>query len=126
MNLLYDWYQASQALTQLKERELTLRKQVFEQYFPEPKEGVNRTDIPGDAVLVATLPYNYTVDADAVEAGLKKVPASVREKLIVFKPSLGKAVYNALSKKARTDFTAECLSVKPGTPSLEIVVKPSE
>lgn len=120
MNTLINWYQVSEQLREIKKQELALRKQVVEEYFPELDEGANTTDIEGDAVLTATLPYSYSVDPDSLEAGLAHVPATKQEKLINWKPSLSLTVYRSLSKKARDAFTAECVTVKPGTPSLKI------
>lgn len=120
MNTLYNWYQTSEQLKDLKKRELDLRKQVIEEYFPELIEGTNKTEISGDSLLVATLPYSYSVDADSMEAGLEHIPKTKREKIVVWKPSMSIAVYRTLNRKAMIAFTAECITVKPGTPSLKI------
>lgn len=123
---LYKWYEKQQQLQVLKQEEIELRRELFEEFFPEPKEGTQRILVPGDAELVAKLPYNYTLDPELLDAGLKHVPKTQHEALINWKPSLAKSVYNKLSKKARTGFTAECLVITPGTPSLEIVLKPAD
>lgn len=120
MNPLYEWYEADLALKAAKEKEMELRKQVFEAYFPEPVEGTNKVEVEGGAVLIANLPYNYSLDEDGVEAGLALVPKGKQETLVVYKPTLVKKVYNGLSAKAKAAFTAECVVVKPGTPSLQI------
>ena len=120
MNILVNWYQAQQTLAAAKKTELALRKQVVEEYFPELDEGANTCEIDGDATLTATLPYNYSVDVDTLDAGLEHIPATKQEKLITWKPSMSIAVYRKLTKKARNGFTAECVTVKPGTPSLKI------
>jgi len=122
MNNLVNWYQTSEALKELKKEELRLRKLVVEEHFEELQEGTNRCDIPGDSQLVATLPYSYSLDADEIDAALELIPKTKRDKIIVWKPQLDKRVYNSLSKKARTEFTAQCVTVKPGTPSLRIEV----
>lgn len=120
MNTLVHWYQVSEQLREIKKQELALRKQVVEEYFPELEEGANVCEIEGDATLTATLPYNYSVDQDTLDEGLEHVPATKRDKLITWKPSMSLAVYRKLTKKARNAFTAECVTVKPGTPSLKI------
>ena len=123
MNLLYEWYQAAEAAKSAKAQELELRKQVFAEYFPEPTEGTNRVEVEG-ADLVAVLPYNYSLDEDAADDAIEAhIPKSKQEDILSWKPSLNKKVYNSLSKKARTGFTADCLTIKPGTPSLKIVPK---
>lgn len=122
LNELYEWYQLTEQLVPMKAKELELRKKLFGEYFPEPVEGTNRVEIEG-AELIAVLPYNYTIDPDDLDAALETVPASKRDQLITWKPSLAKKVYNSLSKKARTTFTTTCLTVKPGSPSLKIVPK---
>ena len=123
MSKLYQWYEMNEQLKKLKAEELSLRKEIFAEYFPEPVEGTNRCDVEGNAQLVANFPYNYTVDADNLEAGLKHVPKSQKDTLITMKPSMSTKVYRQLSNKARTGFTSECLTVTPGTPSLQIVPK---
>jgi len=120
MNNLVNWYQTAEKLKALKAIELELRKAVVAEHFEELTEGVNRCDIAGDSVLVATLPYNYSLDIDEIETGLKLVPKTKRDKLIIYKPSMSIKVYRTLSKKALTDFTAQCVTVKPGTPTLKI------
>lgn len=120
-NKLYEWFQLDEQLRDLKTREIALRKEIFAELFPEPKEGTNKVAVPGNAQLVATFPYNYKVDADSVEAALKHVPKAKQDTLVKWKPELAISVYRALSKKAMTDFTAECLTITPGTPSLKIV-----
>ncbi len=122
MNNLYNWYQASEKLKTLKAKELELRKLVVAEYFPELNEGTNKAEIPGDSILVATLPYNYSLDADNLEAGMEHIPKTKRDKLVTYKPSMSLAVYRTLTKKAMTAFTAECVSIKPGTPTLKIEV----
>ncbi len=123
MNELYEWWELTQQLKITKARELELRKKLFAEHFPEPAEGVNRCEISGNSELVATYPYRYTLDEVSVDAGLEHVPESKREKLITWKMGFSKAIYNKLSKKAREAFTAECITVTPGTPSLKIVSK---
>lgn len=123
MNKLYQWYEKNEQLKVLKAEELSLRKEVFAEYFPQPVEGTNRCDVEGGAQLVANFPYNYTLDPEAVEKGLEHVPQSQKDTLVVMKPYLSTKVYRQLSKKARTGFTSECLTITPGSPSLQIVPK---
>lgn len=121
MNKLYQWYEKAEQLKKLKAEEIELRKEVFGDYFPEPKEGTNKVEVEGNAQLVAQFPYNYTLDADSIDAGLEHVPKTYKDNLVVWKPTLAIKVYRQLSKKARTGFTSECLTITPGSPSLTIV-----
>lgn len=119
-NPLYAWYELQEQLKELRAEELELRKQLFEQYFPDPDEGANKVEIEGQAELIGTLPYRYTLDEAAVEDALKHVPKTKRDKLIKYTPKMSVAVYRKLSAKARDAFTAEAVTVTPGTPSLKI------
>lgn len=120
MNSLVKWYQAAEQLRAAKAVELELRKQVVEEFFPVLEEGAQSVEIDGDAKLVCTLPYSYSVDADTLNEGLTHIPATKQDKIVIWKPSMSLAVYRKLTKKARNAFTAECITIKPGTPSLKI------
>lgn len=121
MNNLVNWYQVSEQLKALKEKELALRKLVVKEFFPSLDEGSNTCKIEGDANLICTQPYSYAVDVDTLDEGLEHIPATKREKIVVWKPSISVAVYYKLTKKARNAFTTECVTIIPGTPSLKIV-----
>lgn len=124
-DLLVQWFQVKQQLDALKEQERQLRDQVFNSYFPEAEYGTNKCDIPGDAELVADYPLNLSIDESALESALEHVPKTKRDKVVRWKPSLAKTVYNTLSKKAREGFD-ECVIAKPGAPSVSIRMKPEE
>lgn len=123
MQDIIDWYELVEKLKVLKAQELEMRVKLFSTYFPEPEEGTNFCDIQGGE-LVADLPYSYTLDRDTMEEALESIPTTKRDKLIGWKPSLVTSVYNKLSVGARKKFTAACLTVTPGTPSLKIVATP--
>jgi hypothetical protein len=123
MNSLVNWYQAAEKLKAAKSVELAFRKQVVEEYFPVLEEGAQSVEIEGNAELICTQPYAYSVDADTLDEGLTHIPATKQDKIVTWKPSMSVAVYRRLTKKARNAFTAECVTIKPGTPSLKI--KPS-
>ena len=120
MNNLVNWYQAAEQLKAVKAKELALRKLVVEEYFPTLKEGIQNIEIDGNAELVCTQPYSYSVDADTLDKGLIHIPATKQDKIVIWKPSLSVAIYRKLTNKARNAFTAECITIKPGTPSLNI------
>ena len=120
MNSLVIWYQAAEQLRAAKAAELALRKQVVEEYFPHLEEGAQSIEIEGDAELVCTQPYSYSVDVDTLDEGLTHIPATKQDKLVTWSPKMSVAVYRKLTKKARNAFTAECITIKPGTPSLKI------
>jgi hypothetical protein len=119
-NPLYQWYELQLQLKELKKQELTLRREVFEMYFPDPDEGANRVEVEGGAHLVGTLPYRYTLDEAAVEEALEHVPKTKREKLITYQPKMSLAVFRKLNAKARDNFANDALTITPGTPSLKI------
>lgn len=120
MNNLVIWYQAAEDLKAAKAAELALRQQVVAEYFPELVEGEQAVGIEGNAELICTQPYSYSVDIDTYEAALEHLPKTKQEKIIDWIPNLDMSVYNKLTKKAHKAFTAECVTIIIGTPSLEI------
>jgi len=120
MNSLVKWYQAAEQLRAAKATELALRKQVVEEYFPTLEEGAQSVGIEGNAKLVCTQPYSYSVDVDALDAALEHLPKTKQDKIVTWKPTMSVSVFRKLTKKAQNAFAAECLTIKPGTPSLTI------
>lgn len=130
---LFDWYQIQDQLARLKAQEVILRCKLFKHHFPTPKEGTNDLEL-GPLLVAAGIPDDgrvlkggHTINRTVDEAALlvlapafteNKIPV---DKLIKRKPELAKGEYNKLTKEEKQLFD-QALIVKPGTPSLEVVL----
>jgi hypothetical protein len=124
MNDLFEWYEAQDQLGKLKSKEMLLRNRIFGAYFPDPKEGTNNFNLDDGYVLKGGHTINRDVDIGAFTAlreQLGGVGIQNPDDLIQFKPSLKLAKYRELTEEQRKLFDV-CLIVKPGAPSLEIVL----
>lgn len=115
--MLADWKATAQALQELKEKELTLRKQLFAGAFPSPTEGTQRVTLTDGTILKGEFKLNRKVDM-AVLQGLE-LPQRIKDIVIRMKPELDTKMYRTLKAEDREIFD-ECLTITPGTPSLEI------
>lgn len=123
------WYAKQKELRELKESEILLRKDLFKYYFPAPREGTNRLPLGGGWDLIAVQSLNRKVDEAVLDSMLKrlrvaKVPVDA---LFVYKPSLVKAEYDALTDEQRA-IVDECLTIEDGSPQMSIgpAVEPSQ
>lgn len=114
------WTEAQKAATYWKDEEMRLRKEIFEDAFPSPLEGVNRVDLPGGWKLKGTYKLTRKVD----EAALPSILDRLREKnvspdrLIKWKPELSTGEYKKLPGEVMA-IVDEILEIKPATPSIE-------
>lgn len=117
------WYQMSQELRTLKAKESLLRKKIFGSAFPDPKEGTNNYDLADGYVLKGQHVLNRDVDIGALDALKPKLREEGvnPDNLVKYKPELKKAEYNKLTQEQKQLFD-QCLIIKPGSPSLEIVL----
>lgn len=115
--MLTDWKVTVQTLQELKEKELTLRKQLFAGAFPAPAEGTQRVTLTDGTILKGVFKLNRKIDVEV----LKNLELSQRVKDLVvrYKPELDAKMYRTMSTEDREIFD-ECLTITPGTPSLEI------
>ena len=120
------WFKVKEELDALKARESLLRKQIADAAFPEDEriEGANnKLDIGGGYVLQLDHKINRTVD----EAGVLSLSEEMRKEGIavddVFKTKLsfGVAAYRKLDED-QVKLVDQCLTEKPGTPGLKIVL----
>lgn len=130
---LFEWYRVQEELRKLKAQEILLRTKLFKHHFKDPKEGTNSLELdplliaaglpPDGMVLKATHVINRSVDEAALNVltpvlDEKKIPVA---KLIKRKPELVKSEYNELTDDEKKLFD-QVLVIKPGTPSLEVVL----
>lgn len=119
---LQEWFDVSEELATLKNRELKLRKAIFTKHFDDPKEGVNNISLPNNYILKADRKINRSID----EAMLNAMGPELTDEdfdipaLVKWKPSLQTAAYRKLSDERRVRFD-QVLDIKDGTPALKIV-----
>lgn len=120
---LAKWYELSEQLKKLRAQEITLRKKIFGSAFPSPVEGTNSFELGDGYVLKGKHTLNRDVDPGAFDA--LKEPLRERginpDGLVQYKPSLVLREYRKLTAEEQ-QFFDQCLIVKPGSPSLEIVL----
>ncbi len=128
---LEEWYRLQEQLKKIKASEMLLRQKIFGFYFQAPVEGTNSAPLADGWVLKGKHTINREVDPGAL--GAMRVPdtetgksrfdaAGINvDKLIQYKPSLVLKEYRTLTDEQQKLFD-QCLIVKPGSPSLEIVL----
>lgn len=121
--VLSTWYKMAQELKKLKTKEILLRKEIFYNAFPKPHEGTNNYDLDDGYVLKGRYSLERSIDEGAFNALKEKLREEKinPDVLVQYKPSLVKKEYNKLTEEQKQLFD-QCLIVKPGSPSLEIVL----
>jgi hypothetical protein len=133
LNDLFEWYRIQDELKRLKAQEMILRVKLFKHHFKDPKEGTNDLEL-GPLLTAANIPDDgrvlkggHVINRSVDEAALlvlaptfaeKKLPV---DKLIKRKPELVIGEYRKLTKEEQLLFD-QALVIKPGTPSLEVVL----
>lgn len=120
---LREWYQVNEHLSDVKARELLLRKRLFAEAFPSPTEGAkdNKHALSDGWILQGDYKINRTVDEAALttlRSSGHNVAALV-DSVIRFKPEVKLKEWKALSDDDRR-LLADLVIEKPGTPSLEV------
>lgn len=120
---LATWYAMQDQLSKLKIAEMLLRQKIFKAYFTAPTEGVNSAPLANGWVIKGT----YKIDRKIDMALLTAFTPALRENginpdhLIKYEPSLVTKEYRQLTAEQEKLFD-QVLIVKPGAPSLEIVM----
>jgi hypothetical protein len=117
------WYDLQQELKRVKAKEILLRKKIFGNAFPSPDEGTNSFPLNDGYVLKGKYSLQRDIDQGAFDAIKDKLrETKVNPDLLVqYKPSLVLREYRKLTEDQQLLFD-ECLIIKPGSPSLEIVL----
>jgi len=124
MKKLLKWHQVQTELKTLKEIEAVLRKELFEASFPAPHEGVNKLELNNGWLLKGNYKLYRKIDEAALGAVVSKLPEGSKERLVRYNPSLNLKEYKKLVDVHRTIFD-EALIIKPGSPSLDIMLPAS-
>lgn len=130
MKLLEEWRLAkaeADAVKPIIAKEQELRKQVFDAFYPAPKEGTNTIDLVEGWKLKGV----YKLDRKIDEAALPAVTEQLREMgvnadtLVRWSPILKIATYKELTAEQRAVFD-QALIIKPSLPTIELVAPPAK
>lgn len=124
---LAEWFKLAAELKALRASEMTMRKRIVKAFFPNPKEGSNKTTLSDGYVLEMTQPIERSIDVAALDAlGEQLDEANVpTDALLKYKPSLVVSSYRNLTPEQLEVFD-QVLTIKPGSPSGMKVTKPKD
>lgn len=118
------WFRLQSAMRDLKDIELELRKRIFEARFPSPKEGTNTSPINDGSGFVLKGQHKISRDVDSASFLMIRAMLTANnikaDELVEWKPELKISAYRQLTAEQAHLFD-QCLIIKPGCPSLEIV-----
>lgn len=128
---LSEWYSLKDQLAKVKAAEMLLRLKIYKGLFKDPKEGTNSLPLAEGWVIKAKRVINRDIDIAALNVNAMVDPATNMsrltshgihpEQLVKWKPELVTTAYRALTAEQMEIFN-ECLSIKDGSPSIEIVL----
>lgn len=125
MNLekLQHWAVLSQQLKTIKEAEMSLRKELFGEAFPNPEEGTQYYPLSGGWRLQGR--YKMERNIEVAQLGYMRDELARRfnvgmDPLLNWKAELSLTNYRALSDEAR-GFFDNVLIMKPGSPQLTLI-----
>lgn len=120
------WNELQSKLASIKDEEMKLRKEIFEECFPSPVEGVATIDMPEGWQLKGTYKLTRSLDEaalPAVIAELHKHKVST-DRLVTYKPNLSISEYRKLDPKWQ-HVLEQAMEIKPGAPTLALVAPKS-
>ena len=120
MEKLIAWESAAQQAAHFKKEEARLRRECFEEGFPEPVEGTNYVNLENGYRLKGIHKLTRSIDKAALSATLEQLPESVADSVVNYNPSLALSVYRKLPEDQRR-IMDEAVVIKPGMPTLEII-----
>lgn len=128
---LTKWYNLKDQLAKVKAAEMLLRLKIYKGLFKDPKEGTNSLPLSEGWLIKAKRVINRDIDLASLNVNSIVDPATQMsrlsshgihpEQLVKWKPELVTAAYRALTAEQMEIFN-ECLTIKDGSPSLEIVL----
>lgn len=125
---LTEWYNIQAELKRLKAAESVLRSKIYKGLFPNAIEGTNSHPLDGGYVLKAVRKVERKIDVAAFKALRAEEDSDFTnlplDALVVYKPEVVMRAYRALSDEQRHLFD-QALTIKDGSPSLEIVLPAS-
>lgn len=120
------WTQLQNQLVSIKDEEMKLRKEIFEECFPSPTEGASTIDMPEGWKLKGTYKLTRSLDEAALPAVIAELHKHkvATDQLIAYKPNLSLSAYRKLDEKWRR-VLEQAMEIKPGAPTLELVAPKS-
>lgn len=129
-NVMVEWQKAKAELDACKEREVALRRAVFEVKFPTKQEGTQRVDLGNGYKLKAVYPMTYNCgtkpdDLAKVTNGLNELAAMgeeakfIAQRVVKWMPEISITEYRQLKPEYKM-VVDKFVTIKPGSPQLEI------
>lgn len=124
--LIHEWELANNMLAFYKKLEAELREAVVAELFKSNSAGTFHHDTPDGRDLICTKRDNYSLDPSATYELAPTIASTLgpelAAQLITWKPTLSVSVYKKLSPEHQ-DLLRDCLTIKPGMPTLELKVR---
>lgn len=126
--IIMEWDAAKKALTEYKDKEAKLRKEVVAMEFAGAKAGTNRVQLGNGYALKAVVRYNYKITKnEAVEPPdyshlpgiLAQLPPAVAQGLVKWTPELSESAYKQLTEEEKK-IANQFLLITDGSSSLEL------
>lgn len=120
------WTQLQNQLAAIKDEEMKLRKEIFDQCFPAPTEGASTIDMPEGWKLKGTYKLTRSLDEAALPAVIAELHKHkvATDQLITYRPNLSVSTYRKLDPKWQR-VLEQAMEIKPGAPTLELIAPKS-
>lgn len=123
---MVEWNRLKTEMAKMKPAEMLLRTKIYRFFFKTPVEGTNKHDLEAGWVLKAGRVIDRKVDLPVLQAisaenGPLHMVGVRAADLIEWEPKLKLSAYRLLTEEQRDVFD-QCLTIKDGSPSLEIVL----
>lgn len=114
------WTAVAEQQKHFQELERKLRKEIFDELFPKPKEGTNRAELGMGYSLVATYPIDRKIDLTSYTAISGQFEENhIPSNIIKYEPKLEVKVYKAMTGQQQLFFD-QALIIKPGSIQMKI------
>lgn len=120
LQMLAEWKSLKSNLETMKEREMQLRKLLFEGAFPIPKEGVNKVTLVDGSVVKGTYKLNRKIDPEKWGGLASKLDQQTLSNITKVKTELVVGAFNKLPEETKK-IVEGALIIKPGAPELEVI-----
>lgn len=120
LQMLAEWKALKSNLETMKEREMQLRKLLFEGAFPTPKEGVNKVTLVDGTVVKGTYKLNRKIDPEKWGGLASKLDQQTLSNITKVKTELVVGAFNKLAEETKK-VVEGALIIKPGAPELEVI-----
>lgn len=122
--IVAEWQQIANWLEEGKAKEKALREQLAKIFFPEPREGVNKVQLPDGRVLKLDHKINRSIDEPKLDAVMAELPEDSPYRnvgvLVRYRPEIVMNGFRTLPEDQARIF-AQAYVEKPGLPALELL-----